>query len=1005
MDTLGIYIGLSALALLVDVALFVLALRKRDAKGKALACLLLAAVFVAVFYLLSILAPDYFSMSFFSSFYFIAVDFVAASLLVFCCIFMDTLKKKWNRVFLVLACAYMVFDVCLLLVNPLMEVTVSYVYSDTAFTHWRYVPLLPFEIHLFLCYCFVAMTFINYLYKMVITPKVYRARYTIIIASTLAVVAMNAIFLYLPEKGLPDFSVLFYSVVGLLFYTSTYRISNRGMLTHTRQMIIEELGHPVVLFDYNNLYSTSNKSADILLPKEGVNQSYTLRKFLIRNDFDQVYENATVDSSFQWRVTQKGFLLSYRCDFRVLRDKRNNIIGRLFVFTDNALEVDLLTGFNTQASFEKKIWQNARSFSYPVAVGIVDINKLSEINSQFGREEGDSAIHSLVGVLRKRFPSAWAFVRLEDAELMVVCENMTSKHMHEILIEVEKDIALFDYGTGPLSIQSAVSVASLTERDVLKAVRDASSSLKDRKLLDPDSAHYSLLNSFVQTQRESDGETEAHVQRTRNMGECLGKRLGLSDKELSSLALLCLLHDIGKVGVPLEILNKPGKLNDVEWEIMKSHVEKGFRIAKASPELSDIADLILHHHEMWDGSGYPDGIKGELIPILSRIIAIVDTYDAMVHDRPYRRAASPKAAKEELRRCAGTQFDPYIVQEFLQMLEENPELDVADKEENQSTYQEEKIKVTPRSIDDLGSDFDRIDRVVPIRYAKFFIDQDNKIIEIDDGFTSILGYEVEDLEKYNLTLLDIIPLEDQEVYSQIAFERVEAQGMAYLEHRVRRKDGSILFVLCFGRRYFNSVHRRVESEIIMADISESSILHRAIERQRLSFERSNTVFEEAVRRDKLVGVLNREAFRSDVQDRMLKNDSTVAMLMVDLDFFKEYNDKFGHPQGDALLIHVGKFLDKIVGNRGIVSRLGGDEYAIAFFYNKNASKEDIRKEIQVFYQLANEEMLAIDNRVTLSVGACIAEEGDTSFMSLYKNADKALYEAKNSGRNNLKFGF
>ncbi|MGN0302534.1 MAG: diguanylate cyclase domain-containing protein [Anaerotardibacter sp.] len=1005
MDTLSLYIGLSAIALLVDVVLFVVAIRKKDYKGKALACLLFAAVCVALFYLLSILAPDYLSMSFFSSFYFISVDFVAASLLVFCCIFMDTINKKWNKVFLVLACAYMIFDICLLLINPVMEISVTYAYSETAFTHWRYVPLFPFEVHLALCYCFVGMTLLNYFYKILTTPRVYRARYTIVIAGTIAVVAMNAIFLYLPEKGLPDFSVLFYSVVGVLFYGSTYRMGNRGMLTHTRQMIIEELGHPVVLFDYENLYSTSNKSADILLPREGVDQSYTLRKFLIRNDFDPDYETATLDSSFQWRVVQKGFVLSYRCDFRVLRDKKNNIIGRLFVFTDNALEVDLLTGFNTQASFEKKIWQNARSFSYPVAVGIVDINKLSELNSQFGREVGDSAIHSLVGVLRNHFSGAWAFVRLEDAELMVVCENMTSKHMHELLKEVEKDIAQFDYGTGPLSIQSAVSVVSLTERNVLKAVSDASSSLRDRKLLDPNSAHYSLLNSFVQTQRESDGETEAHVQRTRNMGECLGKRLGLTDKELSSLALLCLLHDIGKVGVPLEILNKPGKLNDIEWEIMKSHAEKGCRIAKASPELSDIADLILHHHEMWDGSGYPDGIKGELIPVPSRIIAIVDTYDAMVHDRPYRRAVSPKAAKEELRRCAGTQFDPYIVQEFLQMLEENPELDVAEKEEIEAAVPAEEIVVTPRSVDDSNTDFDRIDRVVPVHFAKFIIGDEDKIIDIDEGFTDLLGYEAEDLEKYNLSLLDIIPPDDQDSYKKITSERIATQGMAYLEHRVRRKDGSVFYVMCYGRQYFNSVHRCVEAEIVIADISESSILHRAIERQRLSYERSNTVFEEAVRRDKLVGVLNREAFRSDVQDRMLKNDSTVVMVMVDLDFFKEYNDRFGHPQGDALLIQVGKFLNKIVGHRGIVSRLGGDEYAIAFFFDKNANKEDVRKEIQVFYQIANEEMRDIDDNVTLSVGACIAEEGDDSFSSLYRNTDKALYEAKNSGRNNLKFGF
>ena len=124
------------------------------------------------------------------------------------------------------------------------------------------------------------------------------------------------------------------------------------------------------------------------------------------------------------------------------------------------------------------------------------------------------------------------------------------------------------------------------------------------------------------------------------------------------------------------VLLKPGKLTDEEWEVMKTHTEKGYRIANASKELKPIAEYILHHHERWDGQGYPGGLSGEEIPILSRIITVVDSHDVMVHDRPYHKAMSHAEAVEELLRCSGSQFDPHIVTIFLQVLQEEKETQI-----------------------------------------------------------------------------------------------------------------------------------------------------------------------------------------------------------------------------------------------------------------------------------------------------------------------------------------
>ena len=122
--------------------------------------------------------------------------------------------------------------------------------------------------------------------------------------------------------------------------------------------------------------------------------------------------------------------------------------------------------------------------------------------------------------------------------------------------------------------------------------------------------------------------------------EKVGKRLGLNSIERTRLSLLSMLHDIGKITIPLEILNKPSSLNEDEWEVLKTHTIKGKNIALSSPLFKDIADEILHHHERWDGMGYPDGLSKETIPLLSRIVSVVDSFDAMISDRPYRKRMS-----------------------------------------------------------------------------------------------------------------------------------------------------------------------------------------------------------------------------------------------------------------------------------------------------------------------------------------------------------------------------
>jgi HD-GYP domain-containing protein (c-di-GMP phosphodiesterase class II) len=144
----------------------------------------------------------------------------------------------------------------------------------------------------------------------------------------------------------------------------------------------------------------------------------------------------------------------------------------------------------------------------------------------------------------------------------------------------------------------------------------------------------------------------------------------MSDSELDDLALLATLHDIGKIAIPEGIIVKPGDLSSEEWELIWKHPEIGYRIAGASPELAPIAEAILAHHEWWDGSGYPRGLKVTEIPLISRVVAIVDAYDVMTHGRPYKESVNEEEALKELQRMAGTQFDPELIAVFMNMLNE-----------------------------------------------------------------------------------------------------------------------------------------------------------------------------------------------------------------------------------------------------------------------------------------------------------------------------------------------
>lgn len=188
------------------------------------------------------------------------------------------------------------------------------------------------------------------------------------------------------------------------------------------------------------------------------------------------------------------------------------------------------------------------------------------------------------------------------------------------------------------------------------------------KLLKWQSEQYYILSSIKATMSEKHQQTADHSERLVHLSKLVGKQLKLTRTEIDDLTMLALLHDVGKLGIDDSILNKKSTLNKDEWKKVKRHPEIGYRIAMSIPELKPIVGCILCHQERWDGKGYPRGYSRQEIPLPSRIISIVDAYDAMTHDRSYRKAMSKEEAINEIRINAGTQFDPYIATIFIEQM-------------------------------------------------------------------------------------------------------------------------------------------------------------------------------------------------------------------------------------------------------------------------------------------------------------------------------------------------
>ena len=361
---------------------------------------------------------------------------------------------------------------------------------------------------------------------------------------------------------------------------------------------------------------------------------------------------------------------------------------------------DPLTGLGNHRHFHERLQRellSAEEQARPLTLCFVDIDDFKKINDRYGHPSGDRVLSQVSARLRQGGEAfrlggdefALLFVDHDEGMALAAADSIVERIAsvdfdHIGTVTVSAGLATFPmqgHGRDELIrlADSALYWAKEHGKNRVRLYRPEVVELSELKRLaaGPDkAARYRAAASLAKAVDARDTYTGSHSERVGELAAKVATRLGLDAEQVELTRLAGSLHDLGKLAIPEEILRKPGTLTDSERLVLERHPQIGFRMLD-SLGVDPVADLVLHHHERWDGTGYPDGLRGEQTPLSARIIFVTDAYDAMTSDRIYRPRRSEQAALAELERCAGTQFDPGIVAAFAEELGQSPSLETA----------------------------------------------------------------------------------------------------------------------------------------------------------------------------------------------------------------------------------------------------------------------------------------------------------------------------------------
>ena len=363
------------------------------------------------------------------------------------------------------------------------------------------------------------------------------------------------------------------------------------------------------------------------------------------------------------------------------RDRLERIRHRELERLKLAALTDNLTTLGNHRAFEEELQRDlaeAAEAGRPLSLALLDLNGLKQTNDRFGHQAGDESIRALAQGLASAGPDTSAY-RIGGDEFALVARGHRAidtlylvQHLQGRMAAQPADQAV-TASAGVAEADAGIGRDELIRRADLALIQAKRSHRRcllynaalEPILQRPDAAEEqrhtdTLATALARAVDAKDAYTHSHCETVSELCAMIGQELGLPRERIARLRLAGLLHDVGKIGITDSILQKPGRLTDEEYRVMQTHTRLGHAIVSAAERPLE-ASWILHHHERVDGSGYPDGLRGDQIPLESRIILVADAFEAITADRPYRACRPAAAAMAELERCAGSQFDPDCV--------------------------------------------------------------------------------------------------------------------------------------------------------------------------------------------------------------------------------------------------------------------------------------------------------------------------------------------------------
>ena len=512
--------------------------------------------------------------------------------------------------------------------------------------------------------------------------------------------------LYLATNALFDYSnaMLLQTVtrcsiliaIAILVYILTKRNKEQEKDLLEEQKWLEttllSIGDGVIAVDISGVVRMVNKEAEIITGYEkakttGKNIKEVYKVYRKQDDQQVDFHASDIlesGSIFQFKdevyfLTKDGLKIDLELKISAILLPNQEILGFVIVFRDitlqnsNAAEIvyltyhDKLTGLYNRRFFEAELKRLDVVRNLPVSVIIGDVNGLKLTNDAFGHLSGDNLLVAAGNAMQEVCREDDIVARWGGDEYIILLPNTGAKEAEEIADRIRKRSSEKNVSNISLSISLGCATKTEEKHDIMKTIKQADDSMYKSKLLESRSIKGSAVQSILSTLHEKDDSEETHSIRVSELCGKIGQAMLLDKRQITDLTLLGRIHDIGKISIDQSILSKVEKLTLEEYEVIKQHSEKGYHIISASPELSYLAGSLLAHHERFDGTGYPNGLSGQNIPLMSRILSVADAFEAMTGDKPYHKAISKADAIKELVKFSGTQFDPEVVKAFAAM--------------------------------------------------------------------------------------------------------------------------------------------------------------------------------------------------------------------------------------------------------------------------------------------------------------------------------------------------